>query len=95
MDSETILLHQFLMTPMPGAGGLVAPDPNEPVPEGGTVWSSWAPLTVVPMSTGSGTSLVVIWSRMVTAAKEQAKVAETNGLVVTPSLSDKKRLGIL
>lgn len=91
---EFIQLQQFTMTPLPGAGDVIAPDPNEALPDGVEDVGSWQPISVVPLPTGKGMSLSVIWARAVIAKKEAAREIPTStGRVILPTAEDRMKLG--
>jgi len=94
MPSEYVQLHQFVMTPLPGAGGIIAPDPNEPLPDGAEDGGSWQPISVVPLPMGGGMSLVAIWSRVIIAKKEETKeTTQASSKLLVPSAADRMKLG--
>ena len=93
MSDEYIQLQQFTMTPLPGAGDVIAPDPSEALPEGAEDCGSWQPISVVPLPTGGRMSLMVVWARAVIAKKESAQEVPTVGRVIVPSAAERAKLG--
>ena len=92
-SAEYVQLYQFVMTPLPGSGGIIAPDPKEPVPDGAEDCGSWQPISVVPMPMGGGMSMVLVWARAVIAKKEETKETTSSpSKLIVPSAEDLKKL---
>jgi len=92
-----LTLYQFTTTPLPPGGGVIAPDPAEPLPEGAVSAGDWRPVSATPVPTQGGMGVVVVWTRPIKAPKEEAKATEVRppgGLVATATPEDRARFGI-